>query len=83
MILPLDPLQVVKEELRLRLPAVWSGGREESLGCLAVEAARNSIAKLGIVGILVGALWQFTVSEGGGAHVQDDSPATPPPPSYV
>lgn len=36
---------------------------------MGVEAALNSIAKLGIVGILVGVLR--------GAHVQDDSPATP------
>lgn len=42
--------------LRLELPAVRLSGREESSGRLGVEAASNSIAKLGIVEILVGAL---------------------------
>lgn len=68
----------MQRELLLQVPVVWLARREGTFDSLGVEAALNSIAKLGIVEILVGALRWFTVTEGRhGAHVQGDSPSTP------
>lgn len=67
----------MQRELLVHFPVVWPGGCKGSFGSLGVVAALNSIAKLGIVEILVCALQRFTVAEGCGAHVQDDSPSTP------
>lgn len=70
-------LDMAQRALRLQFPVVWLGGCEGSLGCLEVEAASHSAAKLQIVEILVGALPRFTVTEGRGVHVKGDSPSTP------
>lgn len=70
-------------ELLLQFPVVCPGVCEGSFRSLGVEAALNSIAKLGIAEILVGALRWFTVTEGRAVLTFRMTHRRRPPSSYI